>query len=334
MNDIILGILVLAAVSAALFACGMGVARHCRPRTCGRLAAAGMIFLLAFALIFHGRLVLAVLLPVSNAIVLGNWLAPGAALLAGMVAGYGTAPAWRRWSLGLMVLGLGWYSVASPWRGSPPSAGEPWYRDGFCMQTADGSCSACCAASLLRYYGIQADEREMIDRCQTRPWGTPPLCLYRGLKQKLHGTPWRVEVYSGSVARLRRENRYPVLLLLDSERASDRRPVTLWQRLSNVGPGHTVVVYQIHPSGNVEVGDPACGRVEWSVKDLYQRWTGEGLRLVRCAAERHAAGAVRVTSLAGNGSGRPASRSPAAHDPRRADGRPPEASPAYPSARP
>ncbi len=76
MNDIILGILVLAGVSAALFACGMVVARHCRPRTGGQLAAVDAAFLLAFALMFHGRLVLAVLLPVSNAVVLGNWIAP------------------------------------------------------------------------------------------------------------------------------------------------------------------------------------------------------------------------------------------------------------------
>ncbi len=250
-----------------------------------------------------------------------------------MVAGYGTAPAWRRWSLGLMVLGLGWYSVASPGAARPPRPANPGTAtDSACRPPTDrAALLRGVAAALLRHPCRRTrDDQPLPDASLGHPAAVP-------VSRFEADTPWyfvAVEIFSGSVARLRRENRYPVLLLLGSERPSDRQPVTLWQRLRNIGPGHTIVVYQIHPGGMVEVGDPACGRVEWSVKDLHQLLDRRGPEAGAAGLNFMPPGAVRVTSPAGSGSGRPASRSPAVHDPRTADGRPPAATPASPSARP
>ena len=70
------------------------------------------------------------------------------------------------------------------------------------MQSRGASCGPCCAVTLLRHCGIEADEREMSDLCLTTKSGTPSLGLYRGLKLKTNDTPWDVEVVRGDLEQL------------------------------------------------------------------------------------------------------------------------------------
>jgi len=182
-----------------------------------------------------------------------------------------------------ILIGLGGYSVLCDLALTTIPACRSCFRDGVCLQTLPETCSACSAATMLAWHGIDASEAEMSRLCLTRKQGTPILGLYRGLKLKTRGTRWDVEAVHGSVEDLRSLATHPVLLRLKSA-----GPALLdWPRNMSMGTEapaseHSVVLLGLTPDGQVEIADPADHRprVKWTLEELTRRWSGEGLRLV------------------------------------------------------
>jgi predicted double-glycine peptidase len=295
--DIAVGVLIVAASSLGLFRTGLTIARHSSSRASNWIVSVLVALVVLYAVLIHGKLALAQILPFSNVIVVGNWIPLGAAMLAGIAGGQATVPLWRRVSLGLILAGLASYTLICDIGGAAPGAQDPWFLRGFCMQTSPGSCSACCAAGLLRHHGIPSSEREMIDLCLTHAQGTPPLGLYRGLKIKTRNTPWRVQVVRCRFEELIKTEPWPVLLLVSSDdtRIADAtNPLRF--RLSRRAD-HAIVVFGLTDDGEAVVGDPAMGHERWTLDKLKASWRGEGLRLVKRESWRDAEARMPRESL-------------------------------------
>ena len=279
MADLCVGIAVVACTSAALFATGLACGTKLKPRTSGLLSLATCAFIVAFTFLLADHLLLAKVLPFSNLIVLGDWLPPAVALLAGLAWRRLPGRAWRKAVLVVPLVALCGLRSYGRVFGDVPALGPDRWKDGVCRQTSQASCSAAAAATLLRAHGIDATESEMARLCLTRPAGTTMHGLYRGLKLKTRGTAWAVEVFRGDVESLRREARPVVLSVrLDPGPGVDPR----YERLWGWAPGvkHTVVFFGFRADGKTDVGDPAVGREHWRLEDLRVLWHGDGIRLV------------------------------------------------------
>lgn len=147
------------------------------------------------------------------------------------------------------------------------------------MQTSKESCSPAAAATLLYAHGIRTTEQEMAELCRTSRLGTTMLGLYRGLKIKTRGTQWDVEVFRGTIPEMRGLGG-TMLITVGLKKGQDADP--RYQREWGWPPGvkHTVVVFDF-PGTEVEIGDPAAGREQWTLTDLETLWYGEGLRLIK-----------------------------------------------------
>jgi len=276
--DLAIGVFAICLATGVLFRSGKTLVRRCPPWISNAAALITLAVALVFAMTLHGQLTLIRLLPLSNAIVLGNWLPLGAAVLAGIVAGQSSVPAWRRATTVGMLTGLAWYTIAYDMFAPAPQPDRPRFLQGVCMQTTADSCSACCAVALLTEHGIPARESEMMELCLTRRGGTPELGLYRGLKLKTQNTPWDVDILSRQPETLLQPDVYPVLLLVDAE-PFDEDAVQPWWRPRKAH--HAIVAFGIKDKGTIEVGDPGSGRLTWTIDRLRQCWFGGGLRLVR-----------------------------------------------------
>lgn len=275
-QDLWLAGLGLAALSLVAFALGWDIARRTR-RWMILPFLSVMLLTLWDVFKLHGTLAVSRLLPLSAVIIWGNWIPVATSLLAGLAWGDGAARRRRRLNTAVILVSLGWGTLLADLVGQPPTLGEPWYSSGFLLQTHAGSCSACCGAALLYEHGIEANEQEMARLCLTRPRGTRPLGLYRGLKLKCEGTPWEVATFRGDPATLADPALWPVVLAVCPEDA-ETSPLALapiWR------VDHAVVLYRLHADGSAEIGDPAIGRLHWSAENLRQRWTGEAVHLVR-----------------------------------------------------
>jgi hypothetical protein len=305
MWDITVGVLIVAALSLGLFRWGLAIARRCSTRTCNCIASALVALVVADAVLIHGKLTLARILPFSNVIVVGNWIPLGAAMLAGIAVARATIPLRRRVVLGLLLAGLASYTLTCDILRATPGVDDPRFWRGFCMQTNPGSCSACCAAALLRHHGISTSEREMIDLCLTDANGTPPLGLYRGLKIKTRNTPWRVQVVHGRFEELVKTEPWPVLMLISHETMTPKgAPNPPGFRLSRRAD-HAILVFGLTDEGEAVIGDPALGKKRWTLDRLKASWHGEGLRLVKRRSWHDPEATVRPGSPSQTVRGRP-----------------------------
>jgi hypothetical protein len=275
-----LALATLLAVSLAAFAITARLTRTARGRT--RLAVlvglvAGLVLYVAF---LYDRLTLARLLPLPNVIVLGNAIPPLAAAIVGLLCG---APGIGRFRKGLLTAALSLATlrvVCAPWVGRPPVCGDRWEK-GICMQTTTASCGAAAAATLLAHHGLPASEAEMVGLCLTRN-GTPRLGLYRGLKLKANGMPWRVDVFSGDVAELRRRVADgPVILFVGLRRGQRADPRYARDWGWTPGLRHAVVLFGFEKGGFIDIGDPTMGREKWHAEALDVLWDGQAVQLVR-----------------------------------------------------
>ena len=278
MADLYLALALTAAVSFAAFLVGLALGRRLGPVAVAVAALLTCAFIVGFVRFAADHLLLAGLLPFSNVVVLGDWLPPAVALLAGLAWQRIPGRAWRKGLLVVPLVLLCGFRSANTLFGPTPPMDDRWKR-GVCLQTSQASCSAAAAATLLKAHGIDANEAEIARLCLTREAGTPTHGLYRGLKLKTKDSPWDVEAFRGDLKSLRRE-RGPVILSvrLDPGPGVDERYARLWGWTPGVN--HTVVFFGFRDDGKTEVGDPAVGRENWRVEDLAVLWHGEGLRLV------------------------------------------------------
>ena len=281
--DIGVAVVVMLILSAGLYWIGMKIGRGC-PGGASVCAVLGTVmFIFWFSLAIHGRLFLARILPFSNVVILGNWLPPNAALLAGIVGGRQSASPRRRLVFAGVLLCLAWCTIAASLvglRSAGIDAEHPRVVDGVHLQTGSVSCSPCCAATLLGEYGIESSEREMAPLCLTGRLGTPPLGLYRGMRLMTRNTKWKVQIVRCGVEGLRRQLAEPMLI---------RVRLCGFRIISSGGFGwmpsadHTLVLFGFTEDGRIRVGDPASRRsprMLWTMEDLERQWNGEGLQLV------------------------------------------------------
>lgn len=279
MGDLYLGLLVLAALSAALFGVARTIGRRVSARAVNRLSLLTMVVLLAYIAFVWDQTALVRWFPFSNLIVLGNWFSLEAAFLGGLASAQSTVPVWRR-AITVTVLQLtGVFVVVSPLLGTAPRCGHLW-SDGVCLQTTKQTCSAASAATLLKMHGIETTEQEMAELCLTRR-GTNWMGLYRGLKKKTAETEWDVEVFTGSADELH-SLKTPAILSVGLSNAAQADPLYLTEFGWTPGVRHSVVLLGF-VTDLVEIGEPTpdVGRERWTHSELQELYLGQGLRLVR-----------------------------------------------------
>jgi hypothetical protein len=280
MADIYLACAAMVALSAALFALTRRMARGLRRTTCDLLAVLLVMVLFYYIGNVWYDVRLARWLPLASLIVVGNWLPPLSAMLAGIV--WRREPTMlRRWTFGGGMLVAAGYAMIHPLLGSPPECGDHWDRLGTCLQTTDKTCSPACAATLLRAYGIATTEQEMAELCLTRK-GTNWQGLYRGLKLKTAGTPWDVEIVRCSSGQLAKLADRPMIMSVglesDATVDSDLRREFGWIP----GVNHSIVLTGFSKSGLAIVADPSIefSREQWDRATLDMLWHGYAFRLV------------------------------------------------------
>ncbi|HEX4793540.1 MAG TPA: hypothetical protein VH370_07100 [Humisphaera sp.] len=286
MLDVYLGILILLLISGLLFVAGLWIGKHVKPRTAVLLFMLTVFFLLAYQKFAADQLWLARILPFSNLVVIGNFFPPLVALAASFSLTALPKGVVRRSLLLIPFLALSWVGLVRTVFGAPPELGDRWIRD-VCMQTSDASCSAAAAATLLHAapYHIESSEEEMARLCLThssgsRADGTTMHGLYRGLKLKTAGTPWKPVPFHQALDELQKNFPGPVILTVELQ-VGDPRAANYpgW----DPGLRHSVVLFRFLPDGRALMGDPDAelGRERWSLEDLSVLWHGDGIKLVR-----------------------------------------------------
>lgn len=279
MSDLIVAACLLAIVSFGIFVTVALIARRLPRRICDGLAA-GVVILMGFYIRdVWDKMFVAEWLPFSSLIVLGNWFPLGIAALAGLAWERVPPPLARKFVAMLLLFGSATYSVYYPFQGNVPECEDRW-KEGVCLQTTQDTCSAACAATLLRHHGIPATEQEMAELCVTRR-GTTWWGLFRGLKLKTAGTDWDVKVVSDSAAQLRADGEQATIVFVRlTAKAAELNPGLLEDGWI-VGTSHSVVLFGILEHGRCLIGDPSSGRETWPMTDLELLYQGRGIRLVK-----------------------------------------------------
>jgi len=138
---------------------------------------------------------------------------------------------------------------------------------GWCGQTSPYTCGAAAAAMLLKAAGVDTDEQEMARECLVREGvGVTDYTLLRGLRRKLKGTGWRVELRRGLTYRELIDAPKPCLVSLQQGWLLDHVVVVEWAdgRLTQYADP-----------------DPLMGRriVDW--RFFAREWRGDALVLVK-----------------------------------------------------
>jgi len=285
MKDLYIGLAIMFCVSLVVLLCTVKWTRPMKTRAVtltGVLAATLMLAYLRFA---WKTALLVTLLPFSSIVILSNWFPPAAAFLAGITwtHGYGTRK--RRVLFGLTLYAIALYSSVVPLLGHPPDCRNRWQmRPEFpypmARQTSGYSCTAAAAATLLRMNGIPAEESEMAQLCLTR-MGTTWQGLYRGLKLKTAGLPFRIEVIECPLQDLGNHLAAPAIISVGIDASLPYSPEYVETKGWQPGMRHSVVLLGFQPnSDRAVVADPSVGFEQWTPRDMQTLWRGRAVCLV------------------------------------------------------
>ncbi|MEY3459560.1 MAG: hypothetical protein RL215_2717 [Planctomycetota bacterium] len=253
MSDLILSLCIMGGLTLISTGFGIWLQRRCSPPQVAMTVGAALAGMFVYLVWVWDSPLLVALLPFSSVVILGNWLAPVGGLLAGVCACSVRVHVLRRVCLSTVLLGLCCYSLARPLLGTVPRCPSVEFERVLEFQTTEQTCSAACAAGLLRLHGIDASEREMAELCLTRR-GTHWLGVYRGLKLKTEGTEWDVVAERLSGGEILQAAATPGILSLSchgwaSARSQDSELPGL--------TGHSVVRLGSNRPGEVTVFDPS-----------------------------------------------------------------------------
>ena len=150
-SDLIIGLLALFAATVPSYWLGGRLVDPFPQSYCQRCGDLGIrVPYLPIRTVPLGRLVgFAKTLPLTNVILISNWIPIGAALLMGIVMAQPALPLWRRFVVASVLGVLAWYTVLHvPIRDCRVLDHEVVFQDGLPLQMDNGSCSACSAAIL------------------------------------------------------------------------------------------------------------------------------------------------------------------------------------------
>lgn len=279
MSDLLVASCLLAILSLGIFVSIARLARRLPRRACDALAAAVVIGMGFYTRDVWDHTIVAEWLPISSLIILGNWFPLGIAALAGLAWERVPPPLVRKLVPVILLSASAGYSVYYPFRGEVPQCLDRW-EQGVCRQTTQDTCSAACAATLLRHCGIPATEQEMADLCITRK-GTTWWGLFRGLKLKTAGSDWDVQVFSTPASALQNPGNPASIIFVRLTAAVAERNPELEQDGWIVGVSHSVVLFGFDEDGHCLIGDPSIGPEVWPMKVLELLYQGRGMRLAK-----------------------------------------------------
>lgn len=280
LSDLYVGIVIMLMVSAGLFLIGRRIAIIAPRWVMNVLAILTILGVAAYVVYLRDNVLMAIMLPYSNLIILGNWLPPGVGFLGGLawIRVYGGRL--RKGIYTAVLISAGLFALLFPLLGEPPKCENKWLDD-VCIQTSGATCSAASAATLLMSVGIDADEGELARLSLTRK-GTTWQGLYRGLKLKTAGTEWDIDVFYCEADELRNLISSPLILAVGIPRGADVDPKYVADDGWISGQLHSVVLFRFLDNDRVLIGEPSSdsGLESWSKEDLAVLWRGVGLRLV------------------------------------------------------
>ncbi len=242
----------------------------------------------AYLLFLWDRPIISVLMPFSSTVILGNWLPVFGSFLLGVCLRTKSITLLRRAGLSVILIVISGYSLTRPVLGNPPECLQVRGNRILDFQTTDQTCSAACAAGLLRLHGVSANESELANLCLTRR-GTHWLGVYRGLKLKTAGTNWDVVVQEVGTQDLFSGQLGPGILAMSfraTKSGNNRDPEWGFKSSS----GHSVLILNVQSGAFLDVFDPDtyCGFEKWNKETLKNVRHGILLRLVPRDATQHA----------------------------------------------
>ena len=205
------------------------------------------------------------------------------------------ACALRAGLLGAVLVGLALYTSPLPWIPPQPLASSSWIdrhdpAHPVVRQSADASCAAAAAATLLQTQGIAplASEAYLAELCWTHPReGTGALALWRGLSLAA-GPNHRVRYAWPSLEQL--AQRAPCLIRVGlSDQVEDPELRRVLEKECGWPPdeAHAVVFYGFDAgrSGEEErvalIGDPRIGFERWGITHFRALWQKVTLEIRR-----------------------------------------------------
>jgi hypothetical protein len=254
MLDLLLGVSGMAIVCLMAAVAGAKLQKQANWKAVFIALIAATSAMVAYMVWIWDRPLLIQVLPFSNAIILGNWLPVVGSFFVGVCLQTQTIVWLRRMMLGTTLGCLCGYSLISPLLGSAPECSDRQSRERFLdFQTTPQTCSAACAAGLLRLHGIEATESELAELCLTRR-GTHWLGLFRGLKIKTAGTEWDVVAEEISPLELTStKNALGVLALTFAAQSAEHAIESGFA----TDVGHAVVCLGTTEWGTLEIFDPS-----------------------------------------------------------------------------
>jgi len=279
MSDLWIALLLLLVLSGLGFWAGGRLTGKLPPRVRWLPSAASTIGLGISHFLLNDSPRVAAWLPVTSLPILGNWLLPFGATLAGCLWKLPGASAVRRLLLVAPLVGLCLFPYVRVLAATPPPCGNFW-KDRVCLQSTAGNCGAAAAATLLKAWNMETTESEMARLCRTDASGTSTFGIVRGLRLKTGGSGLKVSSGRATPDQLLHGVPLPAILLVQLSADVDRRDPRYsrdwgWVR----GIKHTVVLYGFTAEGKPEIGDPSFGREHWDQQALRDLWTGDYVAL-------------------------------------------------------
>ena len=277
--DLVYGFGVMTGLTMTLFLLGIVIGGRVSRTTSLILLGVGVVGIVLYLVYLWDDILLANLLPFSNLVVVGNWLPPMTGLIAGIAWKSMPGSLRRRNGYTAVEFLIAFLAMLLPVWGSAPECANEW-KGQVCLQTSNQTCTAACAATLLRLHGIDTSEQEMAELCLTNHSGTSWQGLYRGLTLKTKGTRFQVQVLPCDPHDLPLLTHTNAILSVGIPKGVEVDPIYTEDYGWGIGELHSVVFFGFNQAGDAIIGDPEVGMEPWSWEDLQVLIRGRAIRLI------------------------------------------------------